>query len=755
MVNGIRFLSDDKYYYDLLKDPEHGEGAFTLKAGRDAKDAQDMIVCSVEVYNAFFNYYKKYGIWPDSKLFLTENGMAHLMSDHKFYLFGPDDVRVKHCLDQSIKYDSANDISKMDEFLRLQPEVKTISFVANQYELPEEYCYLYSDARVSMILSLFINLEKIHLYEGCTELFERDGILYTHYILHTHNESIVNLFFCPPAYPKSEINVDQTVRSVESYAFAGNINVKTIKFANVTYISTEAFLNAKSLTEITLGDSYAVIEEDAFRGCRSFNISSINLRNVQRIYKTSFASEVWPKLVEVLSDAAGYHVNDGEITQFGCIGDNAWVYTDGHDVHVVGKGPTWDFSDNSVRENVTRFNCEKLLIHEGITYIGRESFTESSFTSADFAESVKKIASFAFFNTTFDILDLPGSIKCLESFFVSDDPYGIGKLIISCDIECLETGAFYQRYGAPYEIVLTGDQPPKDWIMWIRSDLFWDIDPYCETIYYPESWKGVFTHEYFDEIRKKVNERDYRGDFDAEFYSFFDSDVMDSLQLIDKMESDILNETSANADQDNEKLWKPYSDLSDLMVANKEEQCTCSDDDYEEYEEYDEVKEEEDDSVHESFSDSAEFSDLFEFFVNTFYEALNDRAKSLPDFEETGEELFLRRFTLELQMQQDHNSSTGMFYNMEILRRKFKQETNDEEYKNWKEEYLKKVSHDAGDEWITFNYGNPDLHLSVTVLAEEAEYALLNCKEFGCSEPREASAEEIRDAIADMNRSLE
>lgn len=156
----------------------------------------------------------------------------------------------------------------------------------------------------------------------------------------------------------------------------------------------------------------------------------------------------------------------------------------------------------------------------------------------------------------------------------------------------------------------------------------------------------------------------------------------------------------------------------------------------------------------ESRKKSNELSPEFEYFLGIYYEVLDDWGKKLPDFTETEEELFLRRFALELQIAQikDYLDDGIIWIDIQVLQRKIRKFTDKNKYRKWRSVYLRKMKRRFDCDWVVISYRTADKPQKVTVLRSEAEYALGNLESYSPLKPRKATRYEIQNMMIRTQR---
>ena len=116
------------------------------------------------------------------------------------------------------------------------------------------------------------------VFIGCTSLEEitvdADNPTYKSIDGVVYDKDVKILVCCPGA--KTEIDIPDTVESIELYAFYGCKSLTSVTLPDsVTFIDKDAFRGCSSLTDVTLPDGITSIGEDCFMGCTS--LTSVKL----------------------------------------------------------------------------------------------------------------------------------------------------------------------------------------------------------------------------------------------------------------------------------------------------------------------------------------------------------------------------------------------------------------------------------------------------------------------------------------------
>lgn len=148
------------------------------------------------------------------------------------------------------------------------------------------------------------------------------------------------------------------------------------------------------------------------------------------------------------------------------------------------------------------------------------AFYDGPIDSIAIPASVHIIKEGAFSETCPRYLEFPPTIQTIEPYIIADDPCDVGKLIVEASIPNIAPEAFYTRYLAPDEIVLTGELP-ADLSALIKSNLF--VWP-CKKVSYPQSWDTDMA-SFFDKLIQVIRE-----ERELEGYLAYDEKNFDNLK---------------------------------------------------------------------------------------------------------------------------------------------------------------------------------------------------------------------------------
>ena len=219
------------------------------------------------------------------------------------------------------------------------------------------------------------------------------------------------------------------VEIIGSDAFRTCDYLTAIEFPHsVTTIEERAFYGCNGLTEITLPESVAVIGDRAFGNCS--NLHSITLRNSSCVINgtdalgpsgSTYVYGFVGSTAESYADRHGYYFIDIEnpvLPQYsGACGENVtWEYDrESKTLHISGNGAMSDYfmylgvsslkpapwltvkSEAGVTSIRTKFDIQSVVIHSGVTHLGRWAFSYLyPVTSIEIPDSVTSIGDGAF-----------------------------------------------------------------------------------------------------------------------------------------------------------------------------------------------------------------------------------------------------------------------------------------------------------------------------------------------------------------------
>lgn len=223
--------------------------------------------------------------------------------------------------------------------------------------------------------------------------------------------------------------IEEGVTHIGSYAFGFNINMSDISIPNsVKTIGNGAFLGT-NLTSISLPEGVTTIGAFAFQCCTNLRIITIPA-SVTKIGNSAFYTgeyydnEYHHELTDVyyggsatewanaggnsagLYDTVNLHFGTIATIAAGSCGDNAtWTLTDDGTLTISGTGAMYDYEhiNNGQEEYVTNpwwkdyaFAIQKIVIGEGITYIGNNAFIFNIADSISIPSTVRGVGEYSF-----------------------------------------------------------------------------------------------------------------------------------------------------------------------------------------------------------------------------------------------------------------------------------------------------------------------------------------------------------------------
>ena len=444
----IRFVFKGQVIQITGKPDGEETGEYRLTDGKpvlyEEKNAND--ACPETILKAFRLYFAECGRWPGTPEELLQWGIGH------------EDLTTDWG-------DIENAYDRIRTLIDLQNEARFLyieSIPASGARWQEN---------IKDILCILKELQSVQVCENKRGLFSRDGILYQK--LPENNKKIEAcacvVEFCPLAWTQTEICLDPSVQVIDRRAFWGNRKLEKIAITGKqAEIRTSAFLHCTALKEVRMsGESIVYCTASAF----------------------DEGSAVFKALLADWVSDSGYNGDPENVVCFGRCGENTWRYTDRENTeHVIGNGEMWDWEPWPGVKQSPDFGGSRLIIHDGVTSLGKYAFDMQSFDAISFAGSIRKV-------------------RCR---------------------------AFRWNRRGPEEIIFTGENPPEDWLVWLRSDLF----AYENTVLYlPEKWRSVMTHSYFENIREKIRE-DRQP---LQKATIFDLDLEDRIAFIDDLEKEVIS----------------------------------------------------------------------------------------------------------------------------------------------------------------------------------------------------------------------
>ena len=179
--------------------------------------------------------------------------------------------------------------------------------------------------------------------------------------------------------------------------------------------------------------------------------------------------------------------------------DIRWYVDDNCDLHVEGSG-TVPSEANAVFGGR---GCRDLIIHEGITVLGKEAFKEIFYRRVILPDSLRELRDLCLspIGGCHKLVEIPSGVTFVGEGIVGADPCGVRRLVVPTGIRHLTYATFYQRACPPDETWLTGKLPDE----WVRWALSWLLYPSDEVrIFYPDDWTPFLRPAWFEEMREKA-----------------------------------------------------------------------------------------------------------------------------------------------------------------------------------------------------------------------------------------------------------
>ena len=173
--------------------------------------------------------------------------------------------------------------------------------------------------------------------------------------------------------------IPDSVISIKFRAFSGLTTLENIEIPeSVTSIGSSAFSGCSSLKEITVPSSVEKIDDNTFKNCTA--LKTVNLPDgITEIGEKAFYNTA------VYNDPASYKGNKALY-----LGDNRYLIAYGNQLYGqrfngIVNPDTVLIADGAFRGA----DCETVQLNEGLKYIGREAFADSSVKTVYFPESVE------------------------------------------------------------------------------------------------------------------------------------------------------------------------------------------------------------------------------------------------------------------------------------------------------------------------------------------------------------------------------
>ena len=172
---------------------------------------------------------------------------------------------------------------------------------------------------------------------------------------------------------------------------------------------------------------------------------------------------------------------------FGKCGDEVfWKIVD-RVLYIGGKGPMWDFDENSGATPPWRgMEFSAIVIHGEVSTIGASAFEDAEISDVMIPSCVKTVGACAFWNAKIQTLLLPRTLETLEEGVVCGDGCNVDTLTVSASIPNFSPYSLFNRDSSVAKTVVLTDELPEDLSALAESGLFFDTED-CK-IYYPAHW---------------------------------------------------------------------------------------------------------------------------------------------------------------------------------------------------------------------------------------------------------------------------
>ena len=203
------------------------------------------------------------------------------------------------------------------------------------------------------------------------------------------------------------VNIPSGITKIEDSTFENCNVLSSIRIpSGVTEIGDRAFYNCNLVDSVEFGDYLMIIGDNAFYGTA---ITSVTIpAGVGKIGYSAFPNSKMEKIVGYDDSAAQAYSEDnditfeslGEIPDYvlgeGKCGDNlSWTFTTRGILTITGEGKAYDYSYSGAPWY--ELTVKKVVLNEGITYIGKYMFNESDIEEVVIPATVEKIGQSAFY----------------------------------------------------------------------------------------------------------------------------------------------------------------------------------------------------------------------------------------------------------------------------------------------------------------------------------------------------------------------
>ena len=176
----------------------------------------------------------------------------------------------------------------------------------------------------------------------------------------------------------------ETLKTIGDRSFLGCTNLNWINIpASVTYFGDQFLSGCPLLALLANSETPLSVKSNAFTGLDKENVLLMVPEGSKEAYQTAKVWKTFPNILEVIqTDLCGLHA--------------IFYITPDLSITIKGTGRMYDFGMNSGGLSITDLPVEKLIVEDGITYLGDEAFSIESLSSIDIPNSVVSIGDYTF-----------------------------------------------------------------------------------------------------------------------------------------------------------------------------------------------------------------------------------------------------------------------------------------------------------------------------------------------------------------------
>ena len=244
------------------------------------------------------------------------------------------------------------------------------------------------------------------------------------------------------------------LKSIDGYGFGLNSKLtEVILPETVTYIGEPAFRNCVNLTNVYIPAGVTFIGPNAF-----YLSTNVNLNVAEGSYAESYA----------ISKGIAYTTYEApaQVIATGVSGDTTWTYDSKGVLTVSGEGAMADYDAKGTPWEAYRTQIKKVVIGEGVTYVGKFAFYYcSSLSEIVFAENgaLETIGwgSFGYCNKLTSVT-LPASVKTLNGYAfyfctnLADVSFASGSSLESIEQYAFKGDTGLENFYVPDGVTLIG-----------------------------------------------------------------------------------------------------------------------------------------------------------------------------------------------------------------------------------------------------------------------------------------------------------